>query len=444
MPPRLNPGVFLFNLTTDDLDDGSPYIEQVARPEPLLGEPEISDDHEEAVGRRRGWGGSESLHSIPEDHDHEGPADDVSLSSIPDITEERDRSLPSEPVSFHAASSPAADCDPPTFSPSPLRSAQIMDVTLDQTDFNPRMPRPIFYSSEGDLTPLPEPTATCLGVWLPKLVAVNKYVDDNLQEECLNFKNAEQLGGGSIRRKQAVSSQNAFRPIVKNAERKSMKVNTKKTGLLCISDSLNYKTHAYIQDKDGEVIENGDKLKVLGWHFSSRPTVAVHIETVKRRFRERYWTFRHLKHNGFSNEDLVKVYTAIIRPVAEYMAEAYHSMLTDAQDEALERLQVHALRCIFSPALSRRRLRQLAGIQTLRDRRIELCDAFALKCVRSERFSDWFPEVRARRSGRSGEVYVEHYARCKRLYDSPIYYMRRRLNKKPGKTYGARNREYRE
>ena len=39
---------------------------------------------------------------------------------------------------------------------------------------------------------------------------------------------------------------------------------------------------------------------------------------------------------------------------------------------------------------------------------------------------------------------MEEFARCNRLRDSPIFYMRRRLNGKEGKSYGSRNRDYRD
>ena len=69
------------------------------------------------------------------------------------------------------------------------------------------------------------------------------------------------------------------------------------------------------------------------------------------------------------------------------------------------------------------------------------------RCANGDRFSDWFPKVTARRSmrrGREGGEYREDYARCKRLYDSPLFYMRRRLNGRDGRSYGVRNKEYRE
>ena len=45
---------------------------------------------------------------------------------------------------------------------------------------------------------------------------------------------------------------------------------------------------------------------------------------------------------------------------------------------------------------------------------------------------------------RGGDLYKEEHARCKSLRDSPIFYMRRRLNGKDGKNYGKRNAEYRD
>ena len=59
------------------------------------------------------------------------------------------------------------------------------------------------------------------------------------------------------------------------------------------------------------------------------------------------------------------------------------------------------------------------------------------------RFSSWFPE-RAGRQGRNKEAFQEFAARTDRLYNSPLYYFRRRLYGKEGKTYGERNRQYRD
>ena len=87
----------------------------------------------------------------------------------------------------------------------------------------------------------------------------------------------------------------------------------------------------------------------------------------------------------------------------------------------------------------------------MRRRRIEAVDRFAEKCATGI-FSHWFPRrpvARATRSaapgsGSGGGLYEEKFARCHRLYNSPLFYMRRRLNGKEGKKYGERNKEYRD
>ena len=136
----------------------------------------------------------------------------------------------------------------------------------------------------------------------------------------------------------------------------------------------------------------------------------------------------------------------MIRPMAEYGCVAFHSSYSDEQDETIERLQDHTLKCIFEPGISARKMRELAGIPTLRTQRIELADKFAKKCCSNPSFSHWFPLKQGRSSRRlaNQETYQEERARCNRLMNSPLFYFRRRLNGKEGKTYGQRNKQYRE
>ena len=138
------------------------------------------------------------------------------------------------------------------------------------------------------------------------------------------------------------------------------------------------------------------------------------------------------------------MYKTCIRPIADYCAVVYHSALTDEQDEVLERLQSHALKCIFGLGKSAGKMRAEAQVTTLRQRRITLCDKFAQKAASSVRFSHWFSTRASGRSTRGGDQYLETYARCDRLRNSPLHYMRRRLNGEEGRTYGSQNRTYRE
>lgn len=279
-----------------------------------------------------------------------------------------------------------------------------------------------------------------------KPVYIFKYVDDSVSCEKLNFATEpiQHTAEGPIKMKQAKGSQNGFKSVTRNALRKKMKVNEDKTNLLCISDSLSYVPKTYIEDNSGTRIDCSTTPKILGFEFSDKPTVSRHVDAVLKKFRQKYWSLRHLKRFGMDQKDLVLVYLSSIVPLADYCDYVYHSMLTDEQDERLENAQVGALRVIFGPKISGRRLREMANVKTLRSRRIEHTDNFARKAAASARFGHWFPKKTSRSSGRNPEQYKEQYARCDRLRNSPLYYMRRRLNGKPGKNYGERYRIYRE
>ena len=256
-------------------------------------------------------------------------------------------------------------------------------------------------------------------------------------------------GGKAVKEKHAIPTQNAFRAGKAAAEAKGMRVNTLKMKLLCISNPSTYQAAAFIEDEDSSVLRSGKppgRLKLLGFTFGNRPTVRPHIMTIQKKFRQRFWTLYNLKKNGFTNEELVRVYKTAIHPVADHLDVVYHSLLPDDLDEELNRLQNHALRIIFGTKIGGGRLRQMAGIPTLRARRIEHCDNFVAKCLKSDRFSEWFTKKCGRMSARHAnpEKYIETFARCSRLCDTPLHFFCRHLNGKEGKKYGGRYREYRE
>ena len=304
---------------------------------------------------------------------------------------------------------------------------------------NKPLPQPVLHIP-------PEEPATGTQVLTRKAVKFFKYVDDNISVEKLNFGNVPVVTRDTekVKIKQALGTQNAFRSVTRKAEEKDMVVNTGKTNLLTISDALNHRPEAYILDSEGKIINSGKTIKILGFTLSDRPTVAAHVDTVSKSIRQRNWSLAHLGKIGFNADELVKVYKSTIRPIADYCCPAYHPMMNDIQDQKLEQAQVAALRRIFGYKLSATTLRDRAQVETLRERRIDLTDKFANKCLASERFRRWFPENVGRKSSRIGERYVESFAKCDRLKNSPLFYMRRRLNGKQGKTYGERNRKYRE
>ena len=296
-----------------------------------------------------------------------------------------------------------------------------------------RRPRRLNISGEVRQEVPLEKNAKTEAKWRAKLGALLRFIDDGFSLTKVNFENSYgfEVSGTKFRIKHAVQSQNIFRHLVRKAEEIGMVVNTKKTAMMCVSDSLAFEADAFILDADGNRIGCQKVMKVLGMNFSNRPNMWAHVEAICRGIRRRYWTLRNLKNSGFTEKELVTVYKTIIRPVAEYGAVVFHSSLTEEQTNLIERCQNNALKCIYGAGLSAREMREKAEITTLHDRRNTLVNKFASKCASNPHFARWFPLKQSRRSERKGvrkEHYIEMKARCDRLKNSPFYDFRRRLN----------------
>jgi hypothetical protein len=103
-------------------------------------------------------------------------------------------------------------------------------------------------------------------------------------------------------------------------------------------------------------------------------------------------------------------------------------MLTEEQKGDLERLQSQSLKIIFGFDNSYAKVLELSGLEPLEDRREAAIAKFAKKCTESQ-YHHWFPLNERGGRTRSSLKYREDYARCDRLRNSPIFYMRRILNR---------------
>ena len=139
--------------------------------------------------------------------------------------------------------------------------------------------------------------------------------------------------------------------------------------------------------------------------------------------------FEALHHRGFSQEDLLKVYKSTILSCHDYRSNVFHSLLTLSQTIVLERLQAKALKAIYGYDPSYRELLEKAGLTTLRARREARELTFARKCAASERFGGWFPIKQAVWQTRDQASYEERFARTHICYNSPVFSMRRKLNR---------------
>ena len=208
-----------------------------------------------------------------------------------------------------------------------------------------------------------------------------------------------------------------------------MKVNSSKTQALLISEVKSYIPSAFFYDDNGVKIKTGNTMKILGFCFSSSPDMVAQVAEIKRKFRTRIWVLRHVAFCGMSAADLRLVYRSVILPCHDYCSVVFHSSLTANQSDQLERLQSQALKCIYGYEHSYRALLEMSGLTTLRERRERRCYKFACKATANVRYSHWFPLQEQRRALRDRPPYQEFPARTGRLMNSPLYDLRRRINR---------------
>lgn len=155
------------------------------------------------------------------------------------------------------------------------------------------------------------------------------------------------VDGAQVKDKFAVRSGNLFRRIGFQAGSIGMVVDNDKTQIMCIAETKQYVSRANFFDLYGDRVETQSSMGILGFVFSSDLDMSRQVEDIKRKFRARIWSLRHLRHVGLSESDLLKVYKSVILPVDDYCSCVYNSSLTLTQSQALERLQAQSLKVIY-------------------------------------------------------------------------------------------------
>ena len=126
---------------------------------------------------------------------------------------------------------------------------------------------------------------------------------------------------------------------------------------------------------------------------------------------------------------LINVYCSMFRPIIEFFHVVYNSMLSEEIDAQIERVQKMALKIIYGFEYKYEELLEKSGLETLKKRREKAFLKFTFNLIKNERYSAWFPLVeQSNYSLRNTKTYSKEYARTTRLFNSPLFAMRRALN----------------
>ena len=141
---------------------------------------------------------------------------------------------------------------------------------------------------------------------------------------------------------------------------------------------------------------------------------------------------------GTPREDMKTIYTLFVRSLLEQSATVWHFSLTQDNINDLERVQKTAVKIILQDEYKgyQRGLAQL-DLETLENRREELCLAFAQKCTKNEKMKHMFPlnDKSHNMNTRNDEKYKVQFANTDRLKDSAIIYMQNILNENERKNH---------
>lgn len=263
------------------------------------------------------------------------------------------------------------------------------------------------------------------------LLELFKYIDDTTSLEC--------IGKESTIKHFTTRTTEEFVPapvteqfllnLIEKTEEIGMRVNCKKTQLLCVSPENGCESFSVVQAGQ-EQIESVKCMKLLGFMIGNRPGVTDHFEYIRAKFRARFWSLIHLRRAGIVGLQLFKLYVCFVRPVLESNSVIYHPMLTRYQSQQIEGMQKRVIRLCFGCEVSSGVIRDQFNIETLEKRRENAARRFVEKTMKNPRFAGrWFrrrEEVQTELRRR--KPFVENRANTNKYKNSPLVYFQRVAN----------------
>ena len=281
------------------------------------------------------------------------------------------------------------------------------------------------------LDDIPEPIQT--SETLPANVQSIKFMDDATLQESVNLLTQLDLnsnGSGKVLHMNNAHLQTQLELIKKLSDDREMSLNDDKTCLFVVNFTQNHQFQPLLQIPDcADPLDVVLETKLLGYWLTKDMKTERHVKYMLEICYKRLWAIIKLKKAGISNQDILHFFFMKIRSVLESNCPVFHSMLTQEQTDDIERLQKIVTRVILVDQYSSyEQACRLLSIQTLKQRRIQLCLTFSLKILENEKFKDFFRPNQNFSDIRSQEKFQVPFAHTSRYQDSPKVYLTNLLN----------------
>ena len=213
-------------------------------------------------------------------------------------------------------------------------------------------------------------------------------------------------------------------------DNQKMIINGKKTKTMIFNFTENFKftTRLKLKSENIEVINN---TKLLGTIITDDLKWDLNTKSIVKKANMRMELIRKVASFDVPTEDMKVLYILFVRSILEQSATVWHSSISIENANDLERVQKSAVKIILKEKYSgyKKGLAQL-GLDSLDDRRKDLCLNFARKCFKNEKLRHMFPtNSKSHAMGtRHEEEFQVQFANTGRLQKSPLIYMQNLLN----------------
>ena len=151
-----------------------------------------------------------------------------------------------------------------------------------------------------------------------------------------------------------------------------------------------------------EHIDVVEEQKILGYILRSDLKTISNTEYICKRAYKRMWILRRLKSLGCPVHELLDVLQQQIMSICEGSVPFWGPMITQAESNMLERCLKTGLHIIYQEQYKTfSQVLKLAGIKSLKLRRLELLTRFGKAAIRNEKYKNWFCPSEEREDART-------------------------------------------
>ena len=227
-----------------------------------------------------------------------------------------------------------------------------------------------------------------------------------------------------------LSSQDYLNRINTWTLNQKMKINQTETKSMIFNFTTKYQFNTRLKLEEF-FLETIDETKLLGTIITNNLKWDRNTEHIVKKAYARMEILRNLSSFQAPETDMKQVYIAYIRSLLEQSSNVWQSSLSVENKTDLERVQKIALTIILKDKYKNyQNALPFLELDTLKDRRQQLCLSFAKKCLKNKKMKHLFePNLKLHEmETRDPEHFKVLHANTERFKHGPIIYMQNLLN----------------